>query len=222
MTGRRQGKAPLTPREFQAAECIWRGMSGNAAAAALGIKRESLNQYIFHALHKVGVRNRGELRGWFGEKFPTAHRRRKGYMEACVYFVEGWLSRNEITHAKRSAESFLRRPEASTRRRANAGSNTPENTLTTAQFKSCQLLTEGKTSRQIGAQLGVGQETVKKHLYNAAIKAGTENRVELALWFTAKYPNTAALQAGLVAAARCERDARRNRVRHRILATLGK
>lgn len=216
--------ATLTPREFQVAQRFWMGESGLLAAGSLGITPHALRQYAHRAYRKLGIHSREELVAWFGELFPTRTRQRRGYLEACAHMVEGWLARTEIAHARRSAESFMRRPEAAPRSPKSpivTGKTKPEDLLTVRQLQTCQLLAEGKTAEVSAALLGVGKALIKKMISQAAAKVGAENRIELALWFTAKYPNPQDVKDAMVLAVKRARK-KRHDAGSKILRKLGR
>ena len=58
--------------------------------------------------------------------------------------------------------------------------------LTPRQAQILDVLLTGKTNDEIAAQLGIRENTVKRHLADAAERAGFPgcNRVELAVWWT--------------------------------------
>ena len=53
-------------------------------------------------------------------------------------------------------------------------------TLTRTELEVIDLLVTGMTNREIGAQLGIGAETVKSHVSNVLVKLGVRNRTALA------------------------------------------
>jgi DNA-binding CsgD family transcriptional regulator len=222
--------------------------------AALHIKQRTVNELIYRAYrklrikavrhqeepkanHRVNGRGRGHrdwvekreaLKDWFDQHFPTPTRRREGYLLACEHMVDGWLSRTRTAQAKRSAESFVTRPDAVRRRPSKLKTKLlPEDMLTTVELETCQLLTEGKTAREIGSKLGVNHGTIKKRIFKASEKVGSVNRVELALWFAAKYPSRESLAEAIVTADRRAKEQQHNhltrsRVQAQIITSLGK
>lgn len=59
--------------------------------------------------------------------------------------------------------------------------------LSVRETQASELVTFGYTNREIAAFLGIGEETVKKHLYRATTKLGLDNRTELAVtWMTGR------------------------------------
>lgn len=54
--------------------------------------------------------------------------------------------------------------------------------LTPREIDVVRLVVQGGTNRDIAASLGIGEETVKRHLTNAFDKTGVSNRLELALF----------------------------------------
>ena len=46
-----------------------------------------------------------------------------------------------------------------------------------------ELVSQGKTNIQIGAELGISASTVKHHVDRSMRKAGVDNRVSLAMWW---------------------------------------
>jgi DNA-binding NarL/FixJ family response regulator len=58
----------------------------------------------------------------------------------------------------------------------------PARTLTKREGHIVAAIVEGATNRDISAQLGVSEQTVKNHLSNIFDKVGVSNRLELALF----------------------------------------
>ena len=50
------------------------------------------------------------------------------------------------------------------------------------EMQIVRLITEGLTNRDIGLQLSITEETVKRHLTNIFEKVGMSNRLELAMF----------------------------------------
>ena len=53
--------------------------------------------------------------------------------------------------------------------------------LTPRERQAVELLREGLSNKQIARQLGVGEDTVKKHLQNVFAKLGVHRRALVAL-----------------------------------------
>jgi len=51
--------------------------------------------------------------------------------------------------------------------------------LTKRQRKVAELVLRGMTNREIGKELYISEETVKRHLYNIYARLGVKNRVQL-------------------------------------------
>lgn len=51
--------------------------------------------------------------------------------------------------------------------------------LTKRQRRIAELVMRGMSNREIGKELFISQETVKRHLYNTYLKLGVKNRVQL-------------------------------------------
>ena len=61
------------------------------------------------------------------------------------------------------------------------GPDSPE-ALTARETDVLRLLAEGKTNRQIGADLGVGENTVRTHVSSILAKLGVQSRTQAALY----------------------------------------
>lgn len=68
------------------------------------------------------------------------------------------------------------------RRLGNRGEPTPAETLTRRELLIIAAIVEGSTNRQVAAQLGLSDQTVKNHLSVIYDKLGVSNRLELALY----------------------------------------
>lgn len=62
-----------------------------------------------------------------------------------------------------------------------AASNDPLEKLTNRQRAIVALVARGHRNRDIAAELGVSEGTIKVHLHNIYAKLGVSNRLELAL-----------------------------------------
>jgi len=51
--------------------------------------------------------------------------------------------------------------------------------LTKRQRKVAELVLRGMTNREIGKELYISEQTVKRHLYNIYTRLGVKNRVQL-------------------------------------------
>jgi two-component system nitrate/nitrite response regulator NarL len=87
---------------------------------------------------------------------------------ACILAGEYWIGREVV------ADWF----EYSHRQRA------PRLTLTQREHDITDQVLTGKTNREIGAALGISEETVKRHIRNIYDKLGVSNRMELALYIS--------------------------------------
>ena len=58
----------------------------------------------------------------------------------------------------------------------------PADTLTTSEMRIITVVVEGATNRDVAAQLGLSEQTVKNHLRHIFDKLGVSNRLELALF----------------------------------------
>lgn len=67
-----------------------------------------------------------------------------------------------------------------TRRRADHDDPTAD--LTNAERKVLVLIGEGLSNREIGAQLGVAEKTVKNHITSLLAKMGLQRRTQVAAW----------------------------------------
>jgi two-component system nitrate/nitrite response regulator NarL len=95
-------------------------------------------------------------------------------MAKCIQRVrqgELWLNSTEILHL---TDALSKRWIAPCRTQANS-------LLTRRQREFVQLVAEGMGNREIALQLGVSQNTVKKHLTKTFEKLGVSSRVELVL-----------------------------------------
>jgi DNA-binding NarL/FixJ family response regulator len=68
------------------------------------------------------------------------------------------------------------------RRLGNRRNPTPAETLTRRELLIIAAIVEGSTNRQVAAQLGLSDQTVKNHLSVIYDKLGVSNRLELALY----------------------------------------
>jgi DNA-binding NarL/FixJ family response regulator len=59
--------------------------------------------------------------------------------------------------------------------------------LTPRQWEVAQLLTKGRTNRQIGADLRIAESTVKAHIAAIFVKWQVDNRTAAALYFAARF-----------------------------------
>ena len=64
----------------------------------------------------------------------------------------------------------------------NPKATPPAQTLTARELKVIAAVIEGATNREIAAQLGMSEQTVKNHLSHIFDKIGVSNRLELALF----------------------------------------
>ena len=69
--------APLTPREFEIAQDVARGLTNPAIADHLGISRKTVASHVEHILGKLGMARRAEVAAWMGAK-PVLHSRPHG------------------------------------------------------------------------------------------------------------------------------------------------
>lgn len=60
--------------------------------------------------------------------------------------------------------------------------------LTPQEFRIAGLIREALPNKQIATILGVGEDTVKHHLYAIYDKLGCDNRVQLAVRFQREHP----------------------------------
>lgn len=58
--------------------------------------------------------------------------------------------------------------------------------LSAREIEVARLVSGGWTNREIGRHLGIGEDTVKKHLWRAMSKLGLHNRTQLALIFRSR------------------------------------
>lgn len=86
----------------------------------------------------------------------------------CILAGEYWIGREVV------ADWF----EYSHRQRP------PRLTLTERERDITDQILTGKTNREIGAELGISEETVKRHIRNIYDKLGVSNRMELALYIS--------------------------------------
>ncbi|MBA2678425.1 MAG: helix-turn-helix transcriptional regulator [Ktedonobacteraceae bacterium] len=70
----------------------------------------------------------------------------------------------------------------------------PEDQLTLRELRVAQLVSEAKSNAVIAKEMEIKICTVKSHITAAHKKTGSENRMELMLWFQRKYPT----QEGMV------------------------
>lgn len=66
--------------------------------------------------------------------------------------------------------------------RESSKSQTRPYQLTLREMQIVRLITEGMTNRDIGRDLSITEETVKRHLTNIFEKVGMSNRLELAMF----------------------------------------
>lgn len=83
-----------------------------------------------------------------------------------------WLRGREVTHLKTVLKELS---ATATTARKTFG-------LTPRELDVVRNVVQGCTNRDIAAQLGISEETVKRHLTNVFDKTGVSNRLELALF----------------------------------------
>jgi len=66
----------------------------------------------------------------------------------------------------------------------------PEGFLTPRQLEICKLVAQGLQNKQIAEVIGLTPNTVKVYVHRIYDKTGMGNRLELALWYTAKTEGT--------------------------------
>jgi two-component system, NarL family, nitrate/nitrite response regulator NarL len=71
---------------------------------------------------------------------------------------------------------------AAFRQASGTGSPSPAETLTRGELRVIAAVVEGATNRDVAAQLGISEQTVKNHLRHVFDKLGVSNRLELALF----------------------------------------
>ncbi len=54
--------------------------------------------------------------------------------------------------------------------------------LSPRELQILRMVTDSMETRHIGRELGISQETVKRHVTNLFNKTGTDNRTGLAMW----------------------------------------
>jgi DNA-binding NarL/FixJ family response regulator len=109
------------------------------------------------------------VRGLFSQEQQTLEA-----MAKCIQRVregELWLNSTEVLHL---TDALSKRRMSPCRTRATSP-------LTARQQELVQLVAEGMGNRDIALQLGVTENTVKKHLGNIYEKLGVSSRVELVL-----------------------------------------
>ena len=109
------------------------------------------------------------VRGLFSQEQQTIEA-----MAKCIQRVrqgELWLNSTEVLHLT-DALSKRPMPRCPTRKTGS---------LTVRQLELAQLVAEGMGNREIAVQLGVTENTVKKHLTKIFEKLGVSSRVELVL-----------------------------------------
>jgi DNA-binding NarL/FixJ family response regulator len=79
---------------------------------------------------------------------------------------KGWLSRNVTTLMAKWVEEEI----------------TPKTPLSSREMEVLRALVQGKTNREIGLSLGIGEKTVEKHLEGIYTKLGVASRVEAAVY----------------------------------------
>ena len=84
-----------------------------------------------------------------------------------------WLRGEEVTNLVSVLGELV--ADAAPERRRTFG-------LTPRELDVVRLVVQGGTNRDIAASLGIGEETVKRHLTNAFDKTGVSTRLELALF----------------------------------------
>ncbi len=89
----------------------------------------------------------------------------------CVQNGEYWLGRDRFSDVL-----------AALRRSAAPGEALPASTLTRRELQVVAAIVAGASNRDISAQLGMSEQTVKNHLSSIFDKVGVSNRLELALY----------------------------------------
>ena len=100
---------------------------------------------------------------------------------ACAYVLKT-VRGNEINDVIAAvAEGRVLLDEATvTRRRAE--SNDPTVSLTPSEKRVLALIGDGLSNREIGAQLGIAEKTVKNHITSLLAKMGLQRRTQVAAW----------------------------------------
>lgn len=91
----------------------------------------------------------------------------------CVMQGEYWFGRDTVPNLV-----------AALRRLTASEPPSPADTLTTRELRVIDGVVEGRTNRDIAAELGVSEQTVKNHLTHIFDKLGVSSRLELALYAT--------------------------------------
>ena len=93
---------------------------------------------------------------------------------------------SEVIGEERRAGLVSVQPELTRQLRAFLPRGLP-GSLSLRERQAAELVAFGLTNRQIGQALGVGPDTVKKHLYRAMLKLGLKRRTQLAVsWMTGR------------------------------------
>jgi two-component system, NarL family, nitrate/nitrite response regulator NarL len=133
----------------------------------------------------------------------TVSEEEKDLFEAIKYGAHGYLLKNvrpdalfETIRGVFRGEAAISRATAAkildefARQAKNPPEETSEEKLSPRELEVLQLLTEGRTNKEIGNKLSIAENTVKNHLKNILGKLHLENRVQAA---------TFALEKGIVA-----------------------
>ena len=89
----------------------------------------------------------------------------------CVHNNEYWFGRDRFSDVL-----------AALRRTATPVISSPAATLTRRELQVVSAIVAGASNRDVAAQLGVTEQTVKNHLSSIFDKVGVSNRLELALY----------------------------------------
>jgi DNA-binding NarL/FixJ family response regulator len=118
------------------------------------------DQEIIHALA-------GGAKGYVNEATPTSE------LVQAIHEVHN----GSVWAPRRVMCIFIERTLSSTRARSQFGAST----FTAREKEVLQMLTEGRSNREIGGPLGIRERTVKAHVSKLMRKVGVTNRIALTL-----------------------------------------
>jgi len=138
-------------------------MSGHPQIKILLLNRAIRTQHIVEAL-QIGARGIVLHDGVEAHLAPAIQ---------CVHKGGYWLGQEKVKGLVASLHSLVKE-RASPEHRTHG--------LTRRQVQMIRCIVDGRSNREIAAQLELSEETVKRHLSNVFDKLGVANRLELALF----------------------------------------
>jgi len=158
----------LTMPRLPGLEAMRAIMSGHPQIKILLLNRAIRTQHIVEAL-QIGARGIVLQEGIETDLEPAIQ---------CVHEGGYWLGHERVKGLVNALHSLVK--ERASPEHRNHG-------LTRRQVQMIRCIVDGRSNREIAAQLELSEETVKRHLSNVFDKLGVANRLELALFALANH-----------------------------------